>query len=705
MKLSYDHARFDSLSTQNIETAVELMDTFCADNSVEYRRRVLSRLMLEGMLLDNRQLNEHVPFHIFFKRSRKFVLVRLLIMGKTYDVTAMHERAKAVLGDFAPNDNALEPICEFKRRRNVISFSIPVPMSSNMELLKKLMRYMDSEKSAFRRGVAMRLLNMLVLILEPWLTAKVIESISGGDVFTVLTYATLILAIGVGSSLFTYYGTCNLERAYHAMITALRFDLAEVTPRIKTERIDESGTGAFSERLIDETYNVANGINNLVLVFTDILRLASLLVAFATVSPLAMGYELLLFVVYVIVVRMQSKKQVEDARRVRAASESFSGLVNETVRASRDIKLLHCEESFLIKAKDVIGNLSVQSLARRTRVNKHTLARSQFAAWSDYIFMGLLAIMMGRYGMPPATALVLYTYNGKLYDIASRIAGANDAYYELLLSAERIHQLLNSEDFAKEEFGNKTLQSVSGAIDFNDVTFSYTQKDHDPVPVLKGMDLHIRAGQAVALVGRNGCGKSTALSLIARLYEPESGTIALDGMDTGKLDRDTIRNNIGVVSQSPYLFDMSIRDNFVLVKSDVTDEEIVEACKLACVHDDIMGLSNGYDTVVGEGGCMISGGQRQRIALARAFLKDYPVLMLDEATSALDNETQTSIREAIRSMRGKKTVVMIVHRLSIIADFDQIVYIQDGKVLATGTHDELMASSPEYRKLYSENSL
>jgi ABC-type Na+ transport system ATPase subunit NatA len=136
----------------------------------------------------------------------------------------------------------------------------------------------------------------------------------------------------------------------------------------------------------------------------------------------------------------------------------------------------------------------------------------------------------------------------------------------------------------------------------------------------------------------------------------------------------------------------------------VTDEEIVRVCKLACVHDDIMRLSEGYDTVVGEGGCLLSGGQRQRIALARAFLKDYPVIMLDEATSALDNETQTSICETIRTMRGHKTVVMIAHRLSIVSDFDQIAYLQDGKVLAAGTHEEMLANCPEYRKLYAEDA-
>ena len=183
------------------------------------------------------------------------------------------------------------------------------------------------------------------------------------------------------------------------------------------------------------------------------------------------------------------------------------------------------------------------------------------------------------------------------------------------------------------------------------------------MPVLKGLSLHISPGETVALVGRSGCGKSTLLSLITRLHDPTRGSILLDGIEIKDLDQDSLRGNIGMVTQMPYLFNMSIRDNFAIVKKDVTDEEIVAACKTACIHDDIMNFSEGYDTVIGEGGILISGGQRQRIAIARCLIGDYPILFLDEATSALDNETQAKIQKAIEGMHGK-TIIMIAHRLS-----------------------------------------
>ena len=312
--------------------------------------------------------------------------------------------------------------------------------------------------------------------------------------------------------------------------------------------------------------------------------------------------------------------------------------------------------------------------------------------------------MMAKFGLPPATALILYNYNGKVFISTRAVAGATESIYRLLLSSERVYQLMESSDYSKEEFGDKALENVKGEIEFKDVDFTYSHDGLAPVPVLNGLSLHIPAGQSVALVGHSGCGKSTLLSLISRLYEPTGGTVTLDGVDVKELDKDTIRNSIGMVTQSPYLFSMSLKDNFRLIKSDATDEEIIEVCKKACVHEDIMSLPDGYDTMIGEGGGMLSGGQRQRIALARALLKDYPVIMLDEATSALDNETQSAIRDAIENMHDGRTVIMIAHRLSTVVHCQQLFYIENGKVLSSGTHEELLKNCTPYRMMYNEEA-
>ena len=698
MKLAYDHPRFDSLSEESVEKAIETADSFLSDNGVEYELRSVFRPILEDALLAYRRQDEGTPFELIYKRSWSKITVTLRVEGESRNILEQDAFSEERLCELAS-----APSWKYKRGKNCLCFDLSVK-TPDMETLKRVIRYMDSEKGAFRQGVLMRFLNMLMLILEPWLVAKIIESLSAADIRRLMTYTLLVLAMEVCSSLFTYYGTRYLERAYHAMVETLRRTLTENVLRIKTEHIDDVGTGVFTERIIAETENVVYGIDCMVLVLTELFRLIGLLIAFASISGFMLVFELILFAVYFLIVRAQSKKKKEDAQRVNAASEAFSGFIGETVRACRDIKLLHCEESFLTKARDVIGVLGERSAERNGRNNKHALARSQFVAWTDLLYMMILALMMTGHGLAPAAALILYNYNGKVYASARAVAGATDSFYALLLSAERVYQLVGSRDYSKESFGERSLENVAGEIELKDVRFSYKHKDQEPLEVLKGVSLHIPAGQSAALIGRSGCGKSTVLSLISRLYEADSGSVKLDGVETAELDRDTVRDNIGTVTQSPYLFNMSVRDNFRLVKSDATDEEIIEVCKTACIHDDIMRLSSGYDTVVGEGGCMLSGGQRQRIALARALLKDYPVIMLDEATSALDNETQAKIRDAIRNMHGRSTVIMIAHRLSTVVNCERLFYLEDGKVLASGTHEELMASCEAYRKLYAEEA-
>jgi len=184
------------------------------------------------------------------------------------------------------------------------------------------------------------------------------------------------------------------------------------------------------------------------------------------------------------------------------------------------------------------------------------------------------------------------------------------------------------------------------------------------------------------------------------MYDVNSGTITIDGVDIKKLDKDTIRGNITIISQNPYIFNMSIKDNLRLVKEDVTEDEIKEACKMACLDEFIENLPNKYNTVVGEGGITLSGGQRQRLAIARAFIQKTEIILFDEATSALDNETQSKIQEAIENMKKDYTILIIAHRLSTVINSDRILFLEDGKIKCEGTHKELLKKSKEYRLLY-----
>ena len=214
------------------------------------------------------------------------------------------------------------------------------------------------------------------------------------------------------------------------------------------------------------------------------------------------------------------------------------------------------------------------------------------------------------------------------------------------------------------------------------------------------MSFKVKANETIGFVGKSGSGKTTIFNLLCKMYDPQKGTITLDGIDIQELDEDSIRGNITIISQNPYIFNLSIKDNLRLVKEDLTEEEMKEACRLACIDEYIESLPEKYDTVVGEGGVILSGGQRQRLAIARAFVQKTEIILFDEATSALDNETQQKIQQAINNLKEDYTILIIAHRLTTIINCDKINFIEDGKVIASGTHDELLKSCSEYKHLY-----
>jgi ABC-type multidrug transport system fused ATPase/permease subunit len=272
---------------------------------------------------------------------------------------------------------------------------------------------------------------------------------------------------------------------------------------------------------------------------------------------------------------------------------------------------------------------------------------------------------------------------------------------EASVSSSRMMEILDDEIYPKEHFGSQVIEDMRGEIEFKHVAFGYKKDEL----LFKDLNFKIEAGQCIGIVGKSGQGKSSIINLINKLFDVSGGQILLDGVDIQYLSEDTIRENVSVVSQSPYIFDLTIRENLELVKPDATFEEIVDACKKAYIYDFIMSLENQFDSKIGESGVQLSGGQKQRLAIARALLRKSKILLLDEATSALDNESQEKIKSAINDLKKEKTIIIVAHRLTTVMDCDRILFIDNNNVKADGTHKQLMKTCPEYKKLYnSEDS-
>ncbi|QNU36116.1 ABC transporter ATP-binding protein [Geobacillus sp. 44C] len=392
-------------------------------------------------------------------------------------------------------------------------------------------------------------------------------------------------------------------------------------------------------------------------------------------------------------------------QRTRMRSQALAELqayLHERVQGMPVIKSLAIEEEEQKRFSEQNNNFLTKALMHTSWNAKSFSVVNTVTDIAPIIVIGYAGYQVLLGHITVGTLVAFVGYIDRLYSPLRRLVNSSTTLTQSFASMDRMFEFLDETYDIVDAPNAMDCKEVKGDIVFENVTFAYNKNEP---PVLRDISFSVKAGETIALVGMSGGGKSTLVSLIPRFYDVTKGRILLDGIDIRDIRVRSLRDQIGMVFQDSFLFSDSVKENILLGKPGATDEEVIAAAKAANAHDFIMNLPDGYDTKVGERGIKLSGGQKQRIAIARVFLKNPPLLIFDEATSALDLESEHYIQEAMERLAKNRTTFIVAHRLSTITHADRIFLIEDGKIVESGTHDELMARKGQYYHLFTIQQL
>ena len=569
----------------------------------------------------------------------------------------------------------------------------------NMIKNKEIFKFFKNTKPRLVMLWIMYILLGIISFITPILTANLLAGLIYKDMYKVFAYAIYVaLAFSLQELLlyiteFVWNGKVRPKLLYN-----VRHFVINNIFNLKMSVIDNYGNEAIETKINEEPLEMARVVNttqkNIINVIT---KLGIVIYVVLTDWRIAVIYLIGMITVAYIDNRKHAALKSRETK-ISNSSLNSSKYISEVVEGINDIKSLNIEETISsnlsTKLNNVVNNIAEKELFESgyTRLEKIVL----YSTMAFIIIMGICFLEEGT--LTVVNLLVMYLYQNDIFSLMNEITTLRTTLNEYNEISNKILKLEDNTKYEKEIFGKKELTDVKGKINFNSVIFGYDKTK----PILKNMNFEIKPGETVALVGSENCGKSTIIKLLMRKYDLINGSITIDDIPINELTKKSLRTNISIVKQDSYIFNMSIKDNLLLVKPNATNKEIDEACKKVDIYDYIMSLPKKYNTIIGTDGVNLSGSQKQKIAIARTLLKDSKILIFDEATSMIDSHTQSEMHEAITKIYKDLTVIVISQRLSTIVDCDRILVIDQGRVVAEGKHKNLITNCKIYKNLFKD---
>lgn len=570
------------------------------------------------------------------------------------------------------------------------------------DVLKFFKKYFRYEKSFFIKSFIFIFFSSIIGVSFGYLIGEAVEcatnQVFGLAVLILVVY--LLLAL-IDNIFFDRLGKIFIKKACSNTMERISYDVYYKVGLLPARAFEDKTSGEFINRVVNDSATITDTFRQFINVFTTLFT-AVLIFIYILLNSYIVALEILIYFVVFYLFSKTFLPIIKKAQReITEEKDKTIAEVNESIRGIREIRALGIRIKVNEIVKRIINIMFIKTKKQMVdEENYYSVAYALGALLEVVVFITCIILMsQGKSDVGFFMAMTYYIY--RFTFLVEWLMNFSTSYQKMRVSVERVQEIVGNKLYKDIEFGSLDKTDIKGNIEFKNVTFGYSEEEGN---ILENFNLTIPSNKSIAIVGKSGQGKSTIFNLLLRYFEPKEGVILIDDNPLDSFTEEAMHQNIAIIRQDPFIFNKSILDNFKIMDSKVTLEQIRKYCKLAEIDDYIMSLPNKYDTLIGEGGVNLSGGQKQRLAIARALLKNSKIILFDEATSALDNENQNKIKKAIDNLVKDHTIVIVAHRLSTIIDADIIYLIDKGKVAASGTHEELLKNCKIYKDLYNNEN-
>ena len=566
------------------------------------------------------------------------------------------------------------------------------------EIIRFFKKYCGGEKKLFIKSFILLFITSTTGTLYGYLIGLAIDKTRISSFGLAIAVLFLIFIIDVLDNLFfDRYGRIYMEKCANNIMEKIGYAVYEKVGLLPARAFEEKSSGEFINRITNDSSTIADSFRQILRITISLLTCAIVFIYICFNSWIVALEVIIYLVLFYIISHKYLPSIKEKQKEINKEKDRAVADVSESVRGIREIRALGIRKSMNDNFKNIVRNIYF-------KINKQMITERNYNAWIyilnctlEFVIFTtcILLIINGTGSFAFFMAMTYYVY--RFMNTIELMMNLSTSIQKMKVSIERLSEILDNKLYKDEKFGIVSKTDILGNVEFKNITFKYPNEEKE---IFEEFNLTIPTGKKVAIVGKSGQGKTTIFNLLLRYFDSDTGVILVDDIPIEDFTEDSLRENIAIIRQEPFIFNKTILENLKIIDPYMSLKKIRNACKLAEIDEYIMSLPNKYDTMIGEGGINLSGGQKQRLAIARALLKNSKIILFDEATSALDNDNQSKIKQAIDNLVKDHTIIIVAHRLSTIIDADVIYLIDGGKVVASGTHKQLLKKSLIYKNLY-----